>query len=259
MSDTTEGESTESGFNKRWKTVNEREVLECYFELDPDWTRKTIIYIKDLVLLSEKQIYKWGYEKRRRLNLDQKDAKQVNPKYMTHMSDLDAPIDKDNFNQIVSDLFPEEENEEEVLTDEQKEIYDYVKKQLIQRNMKYEQQSDLDKLLNDRIPIKNIAIEAKATQDTPIITPKEEIKTVSDSLSNETDIVIAGMNNIQKIKNSETKNKYSDSNSAEKNCVSAAITSIFDLPDDLYSPHFGSEAEDDIKDSQEIKPKKDHG
>lgn len=54
---------------KRWKTLNEREVLECFFELDQDWQRKTIVYIKDLVELSEKQIYKWGYEKRRRLNL----------------------------------------------------------------------------------------------------------------------------------------------------------------------------------------------
>jgi len=160
---------------KRWKTLNEREVLECYFELDPEWTRKTIVYIKDLVQLSEKQIYKWGYEKRRRSSVYQKEEKAINMKQVTNIAELDAPLDPNNYNQIVEDLFPEEVNEEESLTVEQKEIYDHVRNQLIERSLQYENQSDLDKLLNERIPIRNIALEAKANQDMPNI-PIEEVK-----------------------------------------------------------------------------------
>ena len=150
---------------KRWKTLNEREVLECYFELDQEWSRKTILYVKDLVQLSEKQIYKWGYEKRRRLNLHDKEDKSFNLKYVTKLEDLNTTSRCEDFNMIVAGLFPEEENEEETLTDEQREMYDKVRDQLLERSEEYEQQTDLDKLLNDRIPIRNLALEAKASRE----------------------------------------------------------------------------------------------
>jgi len=146
---------------KRWKTLNEREVLECYFELDPNWSRRTILYIKDLVHLSEKQIYKWGYEKRRRLNPHTPQEKIVDMKYVTKINDLTQPLNLEDLNHIVSSLFPEEESEEEALSDETKEIYNHVRNQLIKRSVEYDAQSDLDKLLTDRIPIQNLAIEAK--------------------------------------------------------------------------------------------------
>ena len=146
---------------KRWKTLNEREVLECYFKLDPDWSRRTILYVKDLVQLSEKQIYKWGYEKRRRLNLFVPQDKVVDMKLVTKLSDLLTSSEEADLNLVVSNLFPEDECEEETLSDTQKSIYDRLKLKLIERSMRYEQQSDLDKLLNERIPIENLAIEAK--------------------------------------------------------------------------------------------------
>lgn len=146
---------------KRWKTLNEREVLECYFELDQEWTRPTMLYVKDLVHLSEKQIYKWGYEKRRRLDLITSHDKTIEMKFVSKAEDLHKSISGKDFNNIVDSLFCDEESEEETLSDEQKEVYDYVRNQLIQRSSQYELQSDLDKLLNERIPIKNIAFEAK--------------------------------------------------------------------------------------------------
>ena len=146
---------------KRWKTLNEREVLECYFELDQEWTRRTILYVKELVHLSEKQIYKWGYEKRRRLNLHTPQEKVIDMKYVTKIEDLHKPMLQDDLNLVVVSLFPEEENEEETLSDVQKQAYDFVKNKLIERSIQYECQSDLDKLLNDRIPIQNLASEAK--------------------------------------------------------------------------------------------------
>lgn len=82
-------------------------------------------------------------------------------RHVTSISSLNSFKCSDNFNNIVDQMFPEDENEDMVLSKEQTEIYDKVRDQLIERSEKYEQQSDLDKLLNERIPIKTIAVEAK--------------------------------------------------------------------------------------------------
>jgi hypothetical protein len=177
----------DSNNRKRWKTLNEREVLECYFELDQEWTMCTIMYVKRLVHLSVKQIYKWGYEKRRRLNLRTSHDKIIDIKYVSKAEDLHESIIGKDFNTIVDGLFYDEENEEEVtLSADQKEMYDYVRNQLIKRSFQYEQQSDLDKLLSERIPIRNIAIEAReylqSSLNKDISTGK--IKNVKDLVGN---------------------------------------------------------------------------
>ena len=150
---------------KRWKTLNEREVLECYYNLDSEWTRKTINYVKDLVQLSLKQIYKWGYEKKRRQNGFKKEEKSPNLRHVTCIGNLNSFKNSDNFNNIVEEMFPEDAIQDTLLSKEQMEIYDKVRDQLIERSEKYEQQSDLDKLLNERIPIKNIVVDAKKSVD----------------------------------------------------------------------------------------------
>jgi hypothetical protein len=61
---------------KRWKTYNEKEILESFFQLDQDWNRKTILYVKDLVNLTEEQIYKWGYEKKKKLTVTKIDVQR---------------------------------------------------------------------------------------------------------------------------------------------------------------------------------------
>eukprot|EP00345_Euplotes_harpa_P003366 CAMPEP_0168322348 /NCGR_PEP_ID=MMETSP0213-20121227/2835_1 /TAXON_ID=151035 /ORGANISM="Euplotes harpa, Strain FSP1.4" /LENGTH=191 /DNA_ID=CAMNT_0008324217 /DNA_START=279 /DNA_END=854 /DNA_ORIENTATION=+ len=143
--------------------MNEKEVLECYFELDPEWTRKTIAYVKDLVHLSEKQIYKWGYERRRRLNLNSPDNKAVDMKLVTRVDQLESRILPHEFNLVVDSLFPEDEKDDEELSKGQKIIYDRVKSQLITRNEKYEQQSDLDKLLHEKVSVSQLVSHAIST------------------------------------------------------------------------------------------------
>lgn len=175
MNIASESQPEESIWRKRWKTLNEREVLECYFELDPEWSRKTILYVKDMVHLTLKQIYKWGYEKRRRLGMQVKQDKQIDVRFVTPSSKLDLPIPALGYNAAVAAMFPEEENEDEKLSVSQREIYDYLRKQLVERSQQYEEQSDLDKLLNDRIPIKNLALEAMA-----ILPPQKVRKTKSE-------------------------------------------------------------------------------
>ena len=190
--------------------MNEREVLECYFELDPEWTRKTIDYIKDLVQLSEKQIYKWGYEKRCKLNVCQKDDRAINSSLVTKAEDLMAPIDPNNYNQVVWNLFPEKANEDEVLTEGQKDVYNYVRDQLIARNAQYEKQSDLDKLLNERIPIRTIALQAKAAQDSLLEGAPAMAKNVSDFNKQEEDQTNFQIKNYSNFENCEDEAKIED-------------------------------------------------
>eukprot|EP00344_Euplotes_crassus_P011933 CAMPEP_0196995688 /NCGR_PEP_ID=MMETSP1380-20130617/1761_1 /TAXON_ID=5936 /ORGANISM="Euplotes crassus, Strain CT5" /LENGTH=268 /DNA_ID=CAMNT_0042411443 /DNA_START=324 /DNA_END=1130 /DNA_ORIENTATION=- len=114
-----------------------------------------------MVNLSEKQIYKWGYEKRRRLNLSIPHDTSIDMKYITQIGELAKPIDFSDLNKLVSELFPEETNEEESLSEEARVVYDYLRDQLIERSVEYDKQSDLEKLLNERIPITNLAVEAK--------------------------------------------------------------------------------------------------
>ena len=103
--------------------------------------------------LTEKQIYKWGYEKKRRLNIDYKDPKTFNMHLVTQIDDLKYLNTIKDYNSLVEDLFPEHEKEVETLTDLQKQTYDLLRDKLIARWEEYEQQSDLDKRLNDRVPI----------------------------------------------------------------------------------------------------------
>mmetsp|Transcript_22976 Transcript_22976/g.25513 ORF Transcript_22976/g.25513 Transcript_22976/m.25513 type:complete len:192 (+) Transcript_22976:91-666(+) len=58
--------STEDSKNSRTKiSFKDRITLEAYFKYDPCWQKKTRDYVTPLVNLGEKQIYKWGYDKRR--------------------------------------------------------------------------------------------------------------------------------------------------------------------------------------------------
>ena len=226
---------------KRWKTLNEREVLECYFELDPEWTRKTIEYIKDLVQLSEKQIYKWGYEKRRRLNVNQKEEKTVNMKFVTQAVELASPIDPETYNKVVDDLFPDEPDEEEVLTNDQKEIYDHVRDQLIKRNMQYEKQTDLEKLLNERIPIKRIALEAKASHELITVQQPSIGKEGLGLYKHEAQNQDLDLSDNQGILNFDKVDKILDFNKAPEGDLGATVGHIFNNLEQDCDMGFGSD------------------
>lgn len=48
----------------RVKTPEEVKFLESQFEKDPEWTRKTVQYWKEVLNLGTTQIYKWGFDKK---------------------------------------------------------------------------------------------------------------------------------------------------------------------------------------------------
>lgn len=153
---------------KRWKTFNEKEVLEWYFILDPNWTRKTIDYLKTVVRLSENQIYKWGYERKKKLRLLNDAALERSFSQNTGIEDLTASHDSQDYNNIVNELFPTGQDMSDELTDNQESLYNRVRDELMSKDVELQKMSDIDKLLCERIKtsdvvhnVKNIANEAQ--------------------------------------------------------------------------------------------------
>ncbi|CAI2359507.1 unnamed protein product [Moneuplotes crassus] len=145
---------------KRWKTTNEKEILESYFELDNNWGKKTINYVKDLVELSEEQIYKWGYEKRK-ISTSCKDKRLSATAQISKIEEnfLNKSLD---YNSIVSDLFPESEVENEKLTKEEKAKYDQLRDQILKKSADLKNMSELDQILLERLPVPKISLNKKA-------------------------------------------------------------------------------------------------
>ena len=140
---------------KRWKTFSEKEVLDCYFILDPNWSRKTIDYLKSIVKLSESQIYKWGYEKKKKLRSQQEKKSQKNFVLTNGTENFELSNNQD-FNIIVNELFPIGQNESEELSDDERIVYDRVRDEIRSKDAEIQKMSDLDKLLLERINLADV-------------------------------------------------------------------------------------------------------
>jgi hypothetical protein len=145
---------------KRWKTCNEIEVLEKFFNLDKEWNRKTMVYVKDLVSLTEEQIYKWGYEKKRKLKLlKSKKNRKVSLNSMD--ADQDSVKTQTDYNSLIDELFPDSENLADTLTLAETVRYDALKAEILENNSSFKEMSDLDQLLFERMPISDVNLKSK--------------------------------------------------------------------------------------------------
>lgn len=115
---------------KRWKTYNEKEILESFFALDPTWSRKTISYVSKLVKLSEEQIYKWGYEQKRKTY----DEKQSSSDCAASRIDNFNPNASLDYNIIVDELFPSGLLMDDQLSKQEKQTYDALKSKLMMKD-----------------------------------------------------------------------------------------------------------------------------
>ena len=141
---------------KRWKTFSEKEILECYFVLDPSWAKKTIVYVKDFVELSEEQIYKWGYERKRKLRKE-KDA--ILEKEFAQRSNEDSKESISliiDYNMMVNDLFSDKSDEPSFLTYEEKAKYDQVRDELIRKDVEFQQMTKFERILYERLRLSDI-------------------------------------------------------------------------------------------------------
>lgn len=139
---------------KRWKTFNEKEILESYFQLDQKWGRKTINYVKDLVSLTEEQIYKWGYEKKRKIKVSMTPQNSNSSVQLSGINEnfLAKTLD---YNEIVSELFPESELNSEKLSAQERRRYDVLRDQMLQKDASIKSMSELDQILYERLPTKS--------------------------------------------------------------------------------------------------------
>lgn len=138
--------------------------------LDPLWARKTISYVKDLVKLSEEQIYKWGYEKKRKIRSDSfcESAEIYNCKVRTESSNMSGGRD---YNLMVDELFPASEWTSDELTIDEIRLYDKVKAELTSKDAVYKDMTDIDKILCERISLSDVILKAK----NPSISPSKMV------------------------------------------------------------------------------------
>ena len=105
----------------RAKTEEEIAFLEAQFKLDPTWSRKTVQACKKALNLKTSQIYKWGYDKKKRLEGDtvkssgqrlgrNSDKSSNNLSY----SEVDTVL---NLNSMVTNLIEQLEREENLVRD----------------------------------------------------------------------------------------------------------------------------------------------
>mmetsp|Transcript_5122 Transcript_5122/g.5857 ORF Transcript_5122/g.5857 Transcript_5122/m.5857 type:complete len:267 (+) Transcript_5122:66-866(+) len=136
---------------KRWKTFNEKEILESYFKLDTAWSRKTINYVKDLVQLSEEQIYKWGYEKKRKLTITINIVKVSASAQISRIDEEDLSKTL-NYNDIVAELFPESDFVDDKLDTQELQKYDELRDRMMIKDAEIKQMNELDQILYERLP-----------------------------------------------------------------------------------------------------------
>jgi hypothetical protein len=147
---------------KRWKTYNEKEILDAFYDLDSNWSRKTISYVAKIVKLTEEQIYKWGYEKKRRsTNEHQQKSSNVGE---TRIDVLNINTEYINYNKLVDELFPNGRLTDDKLTKQEKKIYDALKTRIMKKDKCIKEMNELDQILYERLPTKFIDEMEKSTK-----------------------------------------------------------------------------------------------
>ena len=149
---------------KRWKTYNEKEVLEAFFLLDQRWTRKTINYVKDLVNLSEEQIYKWGYEKKRKMKTGSEESASSKSLPSVARIEQESQDKSKDYNSLVDELFPNSANLDDTLSPDEKVKYDELRDKIVSKASNFANMSEFDKLLYERLPSgQNLKLTVKAS------------------------------------------------------------------------------------------------
>jgi hypothetical protein len=146
---------------KRWKTFNEKEILDEFYNLDSNWSRKTINYVAKIVKLTEEQIYKWGYEKKRKTTDDQQKSSDIIKSRVGASSTNTACID---YNKLVDELSPNGELTVEKLTKQEKKVYDALKTRIMKKEKCIKEMSELDQILYERLPTESKDCMLKSTK-----------------------------------------------------------------------------------------------
>lgn len=80
-------------------------LLDKFFTLDPEWSKDTIKFISSFLSLTELQLYKWGYDQKRKFSCKKGIRNKVRENRRRKYSDNCIT----DYNSMVSELFPEED------------------------------------------------------------------------------------------------------------------------------------------------------
>ena len=92
--------------------------------MDNEWTKSTVDYIKNNTKLSETQIYKWGYDQKRKRSCKEGIRNSIREAKRRKMSDSEAS----DYNTMVDLLFPDVEvmtTSSSIRTDRNQKSIDY--------------------------------------------------------------------------------------------------------------------------------------
>ena len=93
--------------SRRHKSSAEIKILEDCYEMDNKWTKETVDFIKVNTKLTESQIYKWGYDQKRKRTCKNGIRDELRERRRRKLSDSFG----NDYNTMVNELFPEEQSE----------------------------------------------------------------------------------------------------------------------------------------------------
>lgn len=91
--------------SRKIKDVIQLQLLEEFFALDSEWSKDTIKYISGFLPLTKLQLYKWGYDQKRKNSCKKGIRNKIRESRRRKFSDNSVT----DYNTMVSELFPEEE------------------------------------------------------------------------------------------------------------------------------------------------------
>lgn len=92
-------------FTRKIKDQVQMQYLEEFFKLDPEWSKSTIQFISGFMSLTPLQLYKWGYDQKRKNSC----KKGIRTKIRENLR-LSSNEEFTDYNLIVDQLFPEIES-----------------------------------------------------------------------------------------------------------------------------------------------------
>ena len=111
--------------------------------------------------LSENQIYKWGYERKKKIRSQNDAILEENFSQNNRTEDQFSSNDFQDYNNIVNELFPIGQDMSDELTHKEEMVYNKVRDELMNKDVELQRMSEIDKLLWERIKISDVVHNVK--------------------------------------------------------------------------------------------------
>lgn len=132
--------------SRKIKDLKQLRLLEEFFALDPEWTKDTINYISSFMNLTYLQLYKWGYDQKRKNSY----KKGIRNKIRETRRRKFSANSVSDYNTMVSELFPEEEEVSKTGSDDLIDKFEQLKvKYFNMKNGEYQESNNIKADINN--------------------------------------------------------------------------------------------------------------